>query len=119
MARKNIKTVDIELELFSQIVKHAKEKNLSIHKFTNSILEQILTKNEFVKKIAPKLSLIQVEEDLLIIRDDTAKKMRLATINIRNGKLWCDVDDSGDCEHVHYSLTLPELVNLKDKLKQL
>ena len=119
MARKNIKTVDIELELYSQIIEHAKSQNLSIHKFTNGILNQILIKDEFVKKTAPKLSVMEFTEEGLTIKDVTAKKLRYAIINVRNGKLWCDMDDIGDCEHVHYALTTNELVNFKDQLKQL
>jgi len=119
VARKNIKTIDVENQLYEKITKRAKEKNLSIHKFTNEILHQILTKDEFAKRVAPGLRLLEFESDSILVRDDLAKKTRLATISIRNGKLWCDLDEKNDCNHIHFVLMLPDIVNFKDKLKQI
>ena len=119
VARKNIKTIDVENPLYEKITKKSKEKNLSIHKFTNELLRQSLTKDEFVKRVEPGLKLLEFEEESMLIRDDLAKKTRLATITIRNGKLWCDLDEKNDCNHIHYVLMLPDIVNFKDKLKQI
>jgi len=119
MARKNIKTIDVENPLYEKITKRSKEKNLSIHKFTNELLRQELTKDEFVKRVAPGLRLLEFEQESMLIRDDLAKKTRLATVSIRNGKLWCDLDEKIDCNHIHYVLMLPDIVNFKDKLKQI
>jgi len=118
-ARANIVPVDIDKIIYKQISKKAEKKNKSIRKFVNELLELSLSKDEFVQRIAPRLSPIELQPDSILLRDDSLKKTRFAQIVIRNEKLWCDLDDTHDCEHVRYALMLPELVNLKDKLKKL
>lgn len=78
-----------------------------------------LEKEEFINRISPRFSLIGFSEDSIIIKDETMKKTRLSMITIRNEKLWCDVEDVDDCEHIHYALMLPQLSRIKDKLNQI
>lgn len=117
--RSDIITVDIERPLHEKLTKSADAKNISLRKFVNETLRMDVEKIEFMSRIAPKLSMIEAQSDSILIRDESAKKTRFAQIVIRNEKLWCDLDDSHECEHVRYALTLPELINLKDKLKKL
>ena len=117
--RGDIITVDIERSLHEKLSQSAESKNISLRKFVNEILRMSIEKNEFVHRIAPRLSPIELQPDSILLRDDSSKKTRFAQIVIRNEKLWCDLDDTHDCEHVRYALMLPELVNLKDKLKKL
>ena len=119
MARKNIKTVDIENSIYAKIVKTASSENISIYKFVNEIIDQTLTKNEFVKLVMPKFSLVEVSEYNIIIKDEGAIQIRFAVIIIRDGKLWCELDEDYDCHHIHYVLTLPQLAFVKDRLKQI
>ena len=78
-----------------------------------------IEKNEFINKIAPRLSLLVFNEESIVIQDDQLKKTRLSMIIIRDGKLWCDLDEKYDCGHIHYVLTLSQLSRIKDKLKQI
>jgi len=117
MARKNIKTVDMENPIYEKIIKGANETNISIHKFINELVEQALAKNEFIKTIVPRFSVIEFSEDSIIIKDEKSKQTRIVIITIQNGKLFCDVHGKNDCEHIHYVLMLPQLAKIKDKLK--
>lgn len=117
--RVGIITVDIEEYLYKEITKRAGKQNLSIRKFVNKIIEKNFEKEDFLKLIVPKISLLSIEQDGFILRDDVAKKSRLAEVKIRNGKLWCDLDEKNVCDHIHYVLMLPDIVNFKDKLKQI
>lgn len=117
--RLGIITVDIEENLYKQITEKAEKQNLSIRKFVNQLIEKNFEKEDFLKLVSPKISILSIEQDGFVLRDDTAKKSRLAEIKIRNGKLWCDLDEKNVCDHIHYVLMLPDIVNFKDKLKQI
>jgi len=120
MTRKpGIKTVDIEPENYQLITDKTEKTNISIKQFVNDIIKANFEKYEFLKTVAPKISIISIESDVLSLKDESAKKSRLAEIKIKNGRLYCDLDESQNCEHIHYALILPELLKFKDKIKQI
>ena len=51
-------------------------------------------------------------ERLELLRDKSAKGERLAEITIRNRKIWCSLDNSEDCDHIHFALAIPEFGRL-------
>lgn len=117
--RGDIITIDIEKSIHQKLLTAAKSKNTSLRKLTNEILQMNLEKEQFIKKIAPRFSLMDFSEDAIVIKDEIMKKTRLAMIVVRNGKLWCDLEEKDDCEHIHYVLMLPQLSRIDDKLKQI
>lgn len=117
--KRGVISVEIEKSIYQEIVKEAESKNISIRKFTNKLLRERFEKSEFLKLVAPKLSLLDFGDDSILIRDETATKDHLAVIKIRDGRLWCDLDEDYDCRHIHYVLTLPQLASIKDKLNQI
>lgn len=120
MGRKpGVKTVDIEPELYQLITDKTEKTNISIKQFINDIIKANFEKYEFLKMVAPKVSFISIESDVLLLKDEHVKKSRLVEIKIKNGKLYCNLDESQNCEHIHYALTLSELLQFKDKIKQI
>jgi len=117
--KRGVISVEIEKSIYQKIVKEAESKNISIRKFTNKLLRERFEKSEFLKLVAPKLSLLDFGDDSILIRDETAGKNRLSVIKIIDGRLWCDLDENYDCSHIHYVLTLPQLASTKDKLNQI
>ena len=83
------------------------------------MVESDYDRSEFIKKVAPKLKLLNFSEDSILIQDSKTVKDKLAVIKIVNGKLFCDLDETDDCTHIHFTLTLPELVRIKNKLKEI
>ena len=112
-------TVEIEKNTYLKLIKNADTTNISIRKFVNKLVEDNFSKDEFLRKVAPKLSLLDFASDSISIKDSSVKKDRLATVKIREGRLWCDLDEMYDCGHIHYVLTLPQLILIKDRLKQI
>ena len=118
MGRSAIITVDMEKPIHKE-VSDTKPEDISLRQFVNNVLLMNVEKHKLLKLVAPKFSVIEVTQDSILIKDETVKKTRFAQIIIKNEKLWCDLDESGDCTHIRYSLMLPELVKLKGKLKQI
>ena len=112
-------TVEIEKSTYLKLIKNADTANLSIRKFVNKMIDDNFSRDEFLRKVAPKLSLLDFISDSILIKDSSAKKDRLATIKIQEGRLFCDFDEKYDCQHIHFVLTLPQLVSIKDKLDQI
>ena len=119
MVKQQIVPVDIHRETYNEISKIAEVKNMSLRKLVNEILELDVKKTSFLQTVAPKMSFVELTEDSLVIREKDSKKTRYCQITIHNESLWCDIDDIGDCKHIHYALLLPELANLKNKIKKI
>ncbi len=116
---KNYIVVNIDKKLYLKLREKSNAIDTSIRNLVHVILEDQFKNDEFLRLVAPRLSLIQFNEDSILIKDEKMKKSRLAEITIINGRLWCDLDEKGDCEHIHYCLRLPRMAEFKDKLKQL
>ena len=116
---KNYIVVNIDKKLYLKLREKSNVIDTSIRNLVHVILEDQFKNDEFLRLVAPRLSLIQFNEDSILIKDEKMKKSRLAEITIINGRLWCDLDEKGDCEHIHYCLRLPRMSEFKDKLKQL
>lgn len=117
--RGDIITVDIERDLHNVLSSKAKAKNTSLRKFVNNMLYMEIEKNDFLKKVAPRLSMIEMTEKDILLRDETATKTRFVQIIIRNEMLWCDLDEINDCRHIHFVMMLPEFAKFKDIIKSI
>lgn len=81
--------------------------------YVNDLLELYLDKEEFLAKIAPHLDYKGKGEDVLYIKDH--RKGKTAEIYIKDMELWCDLDRSHDCDHIHFAFAIPEVARLPIK----
>ena len=87
--------------------------DLSFIKWFSEYILLNLEKDEYMAKYAPFLEKIGITDNRLTIRD--SKKDKLTDVFIKDGKLYCNLDESNNCEHVHFTLALPELSRLKNE----
>jgi hypothetical protein len=78
--------------------------------FVNDLLNDILDKDEFLQRYAPMLSLEGYSYNCLYIKD--ARRRVTAEIYRHDNKIKCTLDNSFDCEHVHFALAIPEVAKL-------
>ena len=90
---------------------------MTIKQYVGILLSEKFEKEEMIKEISPKLHMLEFSKDSIIVRDDHVKQPQFAVIQIREGRLWCDLEQDFDCKHVHYVLTSSQLSKIKDKLK--
>jgi len=118
--KKRLPTVAIEQEIYALAKDHAEAKGIPLVKFVNDMLLLNIEKDRFLRAYAPKLSFNGIASDgsSLFIRDERLD--RTAQVFLRDGHLYCDVDNRQDCEHIHFALALPEVarLNLKKPLKK-
>jgi len=117
--KKDIITVDIQRPLHAKIVKKSQEKNISIRKFVNEILNKEIENDIFLKRILPALSLIQITENDILLRDESSKTVKIIQITLQNDMYWCDKDHSNNCQHIRYVMILPECVKFKDRINNI
>jgi hypothetical protein len=113
-ARRNLSILN---EVYDKIKsKYDSEKTgISFVRWVSDYLLMNLEKDEFIRSYAPHLSKIGIHENRLIIKD--TKKNQLAEIFLKDGQLYCSLDESTDCLHIHFALALPELARLKKNNK--
>jgi len=113
-ARKNMSVTTKVHDIMSSKYKQEKEMkktDLSLVKWTSEFIMMNLEKEDFVKTLFSKISKERIENGRLTLRD--GKLDKLTEIYLKNKKLFCTLDESNNCEHVHYTLTLTELAELK------
>ena len=104
-----IKTTVWEAVESSGLVKNP----ITFSAWVSQTILDVVGKDKFLKTYAPNLSLASPPSpESLIIRDKSAKGERLAEITIRNRKIWCSLDNSEDCDHIHFALAIPEFGRL-------
>ncbi len=112
MPREGYKTVNIPA-MIAKAVENSEVYRItnpkSFHSWVIETIENTILKERFLEKYMPKLSLVSVANDSIIIRDKKARGERLAEITIINDAIWCQLDRSENCQHIRYVLALPEL----------
>lgn len=117
--KKDIITVDIQRPLHAKITKKSQEKNMSIRKFVNEILNKEIENDEFLKRVVPAITLIQITENDILLRDKSTKSVKIIQITIRNDMYWCDDHKSSNCQHIRYIMILPDCVKFKHRIKNI
>lgn len=107
MGKKDIIPVDLERPLHEKLKKSAETKNISLRKYVNELLVMNLEKEEFMSKYAPMIQYISAQDNKIILKDN--KKNQFTEVFKKNSNLYCTLDESTDCIHIHYVLALPEL----------
>jgi len=82
-------------------------------KFVNDLLTDVIEKDDMLKKIAPSLSIIGYDQDVLYLKDSKASNGRFAEIRLKSGRLYCNLDqDEEYCIHIRYAFAIPEIAKL-------
>ncbi len=105
-------TVAIEEAIYSKAKAKAEEKGMTLMDYVNEILLLNVEKDEFLKRYAPYIEMINVGQTL-VLRDHKVNK--LVEVFLKNNTLYCSLDESGDCMHIHFALAIPEIAKLKFK----
>lgn len=112
-------TITIQEDIYERARALAYSKGRRLKEWANEILLMEVEKDEFLKRYAPNLSLINITETSLLIRD--TKLSRTAEIIIKDCELVClleqDEKKAKDCIHTRFALALPEVGKLNLNLK--
>ena len=71
------------------------------------MLEDTMQKDRTFAKYAPKLELISMEDDRVIIKNNIEN--RIAEIVYQRGELYCQLCEAKDCHCVGYVWSIPEI----------
>ncbi len=107
-------SVDVKLDKYEKLIKSSKLQNITIKQFLDNIIKDKYEHDDFLKLIAPRLSIIEFSEISIIVKDEILTKMRFAAVRINNNELYCDLDDERDCKHIRFCLSSNKLKNLKN-----
>jgi len=81
--------------------------------YVNDLLTEVLDKDDMIRRMAPHLSLSAVSPSVLFIKDQRGGKT--AEVYLHDQQLYCEVDKSKTCEHVHFAFAIPEVAKLQLK----
>lgn len=105
-------TVAIEPPIYKNIKKLADREERSVVKYVNEKLMLLIERDEFLAKYFPFLEKISFHDNLLIIRDNKLKQ--LFQIYKKHNKIYCQNDESFDCLHTQFALSLLEIGKLTE-----
>jgi len=71
------------------------------------MLEDTMQKDKTFAKYAPKLELISIEDDRVIIKNNIEN--RIAEIVYQRGELYCQLCEAKDCHCIGYVWSIPEI----------
>ncbi len=71
------------------------------------MLEDAMLKDKTFAKYAPKLQLISIEEDRVIVKNNIQN--RIAEIVLQRGELYCQLCEAKDCHCIGYVWSIPEI----------
>ena len=118
---KGSKNVPIRGELVMQLEKQFNRKiqnrliseKTRFGSYVNDILMDVLEKDKFLAITMPYYSLAGHDANTLFIKDE--KRDRVAEVYLRDSTLYCALDESQDCEHIHFAYAIPEVAKLNIK----
>jgi hypothetical protein len=107
---KEVVTVEIFKETYEVMKSVAVKKRWNTKEYINSVLKEAIDREKFLQAYAPFLLRVGYEGNVLFIKD--SKMGKTAEIFLREQVLYCNLCESKDCTHIHYSLALPEIARL-------
>jgi hypothetical protein len=107
---KEVITVEIFEETYEIMKSVAEKKHWNTKEYINSVLKESIDRDLFLQAYAPFLLKVGYESNILFIKD--SKIGKTAEIYLRGQVLYCNLCESKDCIHIHYSLALPEIAKL-------
>jgi hypothetical protein len=123
--KKDTTSVDIQNSTYKMLAAKAEERNLSTRKFINDLLYNLVKKADFIRKYCPDIYLDTVGNNSLYLKDyrpvldDSSIGLpKTAEILIKDGRIFCSLDGSNDCVHIHFAYCLPEIAVLLKEHEQ-
>lgn len=103
-------TVEIFKQTYDVMKANAEKRRWKVKDLINTVLAEAIERDRFLQSYAPYLSKIGYEDNVLFIKD--SKLGKTAEVYLRDRALYCNICESKDCIHIHYSLALPEVAKL-------
>jgi hypothetical protein len=115
MPKPGFKSITISETVYDKFFDvYEKNKDRLIMKGVNSfagyityMLEDSMAKDKTFAKYAPKLEVISIEEDRVIIKNNIQN--RIAEIVLQRGEMYCQLCEAKDCHCIGYVWSIPEI----------
>lgn len=95
MAKKSLQSI------YDVMKASAEKKRWNTKDLINNVLAEAIDRDRFLRSYAPYLSRIGYEDNVLFIKD--SKLGKTAEVYLRDRALYCNICESKDCIHIHYS----------------
>ena len=116
MPKPGYKTITISEKVYNKFLEFSKKNQVpgvnSFSGYITYLLESKMAKDKTFAKYAPKLELISIEEDRVIIKNKIEN--RIAEIVYQRDELYCQLCETKDCHCIGYAWSIPEIY---EKLK--
>ena len=111
MPKPGYKTITISEKVYDKFLEFSKKNQVvgvnSFSGYVTYLLEDRMAKDKTFAKYAPKLELISIEEDRVIIKNKIEN--RIAEIVYQRDELYCQLCEAKDCHCIGYAWSIPEI----------
>ena len=111
MPKPGYKTITISEKVYNKFLEFSKKNQVagvnSLSGYITYLLEDKMQKDKTFAKYAPKLELISIEEDRVIIKNKIEN--RIAEIVYQRDELYCQLCEAKDCHCIGYAWSIPEI----------
>ena len=111
MPKPGYKTITISEKVYNKFLEFSKKNQVagvnSFSGYVTYLLESKMAKDKTFAKYAPKLELISIEEDRVIIKNKFEN--RIAEIVYQRDELYCQLCETKVCDCIGYSWSIPEI----------
>ena len=111
MPKPGYKTITISEKVYNKFLEFSKKNQVpgvnSLSGYITYLLEAKMAKDKTFAKYAPKLELISIEEDRVIIKNKIEN--RIAEIVFQRDELYCQLCEAKDCHCIGYAWSIPEI----------
>ena len=111
MPKPGYKTITISEKVYNKFLEFSKKNQVagvnSFSGYVTYLLESKMAKDKTFAKYAPKLELISIEEDRVIIKNKIEN--RIAEIVYQRDQLYCQLCEAKDCHCIGYAWSIPEI----------
>ena len=111
MPKPGYKTITISEKVYNKFLEFSKKNQVpgvnSFSGYVTYLLESKMAKDKTFAKYAPKLELISIEEDRVIIKNKIEN--RIAEIVFQRDDLYCQLCEAKDCHCIGYAWSIPEI----------
>ncbi|MEM3383873.1 MAG: hypothetical protein QXD42_06845 [Nitrososphaerales archaeon] len=113
MPYKGFSAITIKEELYKKLNEKLnedyKDKKVkpSLASYVSDILWNVIESEEILRKYGPFLEKFAIEPDKIFIKDNRLD--RIAELVLRDGDLYCILDESFNCVHIGFAWSIPEV----------
>lgn len=115
-SRGDVKTVDIETQVYKRLSELAQSQRISIRKYVNQILAAHVMVAPYYQKKLGKISVVGPTDMGVIVDDKFQNQMAKVELDIKTGNLHCSLCKRDFCEHIFISFLSPHWITVLKKL---